>query len=129
MSCYYRLMSMAMRLLLVIVLLLLLLMLLLVILLLLLLLASLTIVCATISLSTSTTNLIISNSLLINPHALPTLYAVSILSPVNIHTFIFALSKSLIVYGTSSCRSSCTAVAPNKNKFCSSSYCNFYTYF
>lgn len=77
---------------------------------------------------TSITNLMISNSFLINPHALPTLYAVSILSPVNIHTLIFALSKSLIVYGTSSCRSSCTAVAPNKNKFDYNYYCSFYNY-
>lgn len=51
-------------------------------------------------------NFSIVNSFLINPHDLPTLYAVSILSPVNIHTFILALSKSLIVYGTSFCKSS-----------------------
>lgn len=42
-------------------------------------------------------------------------YAVYILSPVNIHTFIFALIKSLIVYGTSYCNLSNTAVAPIKN--------------
>lgn len=77
----------------------------------------------------SITNLIKANYFRINPHARPTLYAVYILSPVNIQTLIFALNRSLIVYGTSSCKSSCTAVAPNKNKLFSSSYCSFYNSF
>jgi hypothetical protein len=44
-------------------------------------------------------------------------YAVSILSPVNIQTFILALIRSLIVYGTSSWSLSNTAVAPISIKF------------
>ncbi len=47
--------------------------------------------------------------------------AVSILSPVNIHTLIFARIRSRIVYGTSSCSLSSTAVAPIRNSPFSSS--------
>lgn len=42
----------------------------------------------------------------------PIFSAVSNLSPVNIHTFIFALRKSANVSGTSSYNLSSTAVAP-----------------
>ena len=44
----------------------------------------------------------------------PILYAVFILSPVNIHIFIFASLKSCIVSGTLSCNLSSTIVQPNK---------------
>ena len=47
------------------------------------------------------------------------LYAVFILSPVSIHTFILARRKSRIVSGTFSCNLSSTMVVPIKNKFCS----------
>ena len=47
----------------------------------------------------------------------PILYAVFILSPVNIQTFTFAKRKSRIVSGTKSCNLSSTIVAPNKIKF------------
>ena len=49
----------------------------------------------------------------------PILYAVFILSPVNIHTFILASLKSRIVSGTFSCNLSSTIVVPIIYKFCS----------
>lgn len=50
---------------------------------------------------------------------LPIFSAVSNLSPVNIHTFIFALRKSANVSGTSSYNLSSTAVAPINVRFLS----------
>lgn len=47
------------------------------------------------------------------------LIAVSILSPVKIHIFIFALIKDLIVTSTLSYNLSSTAVAPIRSKFTS----------
>ncbi len=58
-------------------------------------------------------------SLFIKLQLSPILYAVFILSPVNIHTFILASLKSLIVSGTFSCNLSSTIVVPIKYKFCS----------
>ena len=54
--------------------------------------------------------------LLIKLQLRPILYAVFILSPVNIHTFISASLKSLIVSGTFSCNLSSTIVVPIKYK-------------
>ena len=58
-------------------------------------------------------------SLLIKLQLKPILYAVFILSPVNIHTLICAKRRSRIVSGTFSCNLSSTIVVPIKNKFCS----------
>ena len=55
-------------------------------------------------------------SLLIKLQLRPILYAVFILSPVNIHTFIFDNLKLRIVSGTFSCNLSSTIVVPIKNK-------------
>ena len=57
--------------------------------------------------------------LLIKLQLNPILYAVFILSPVNIHIFIFAKRKSRIVSGTLLCNLSSTIVVPIKYKFCS----------
>ena len=56
-------------------------------------------------------------SLLIKLQLKPILYAVFILSPVNIHILILAKRKSRIVSGTLFCNLSSTIVVPIKNKF------------
>ena len=69
------------------------------------------------------------------PHEMPTFCAVSPLSPVSIHTFIFAALKSLMHYLQFSCSRSSSAVTPrsvrsHSRAFSSASFidCSFHYY-